>query len=66
MILLQPGRTMLQKNADKVISRCHARVDQLLTHAQMLFTTEFEETAHRTVLQIDIGLVVSVLTGDAV
>ncbi|MNQ76551.1 hypothetical protein D3C85_913940 [compost metagenome] len=66
VIFLQPGCAVLQKDANKVVSCCHSRVDQLLTHAQMLFPTEFESTAHGTVLQIDIGLVVTVLTGDAV
>ncbi|MNC02831.1 hypothetical protein D3C75_502150 [compost metagenome] len=66
VILLQSGCAVLQEDTDKVIASRHARADQLFTHAQMLFTAEFEETTHRTVLQIDIGLVVSVFTGDAI
>ncbi|MNN60330.1 hypothetical protein D3C81_1755030 [compost metagenome] len=66
VILLQPSHTVLQEDTDKVIARRHSRVDQLFTHAQTFFTAESEIPAHGTVLQIDIGLVMAVLTGDAV
>ncbi|MNF96316.1 hypothetical protein D3C84_791030 [compost metagenome] len=66
VILLQSGCAVLQEDTDKVIARRHARVDQLFTHAKTLFTAESEIPAHGTVLQIDIGLVMAVLTGDAV
>ncbi|MNC20431.1 hypothetical protein D3C75_683790 [compost metagenome] len=66
VILLQPSHTVLQEDTDKVIARRHSRVDQLFTHAQTFFTAESEIPAHGTVLQIDIGLVMAILTGDAV
>ncbi|MNP28315.1 hypothetical protein D3C76_1212730 [compost metagenome] len=60
-VLLQPGRAVLQEEADKVVPRRYLRVDQLLTQAQVFLPTEREVTAHGAVLQVDIGLVMTIL-----
>ncbi|MCY1427150.1 hypothetical protein D9M71_429840 [compost metagenome] len=65
-ILPQTGGPLLQEDPDEVVPGRHTRLDQLFTQAQVLCASEPEMTAHGAALQVDIGLVMTVLAGDAV